>query len=67
MTSIMRGCKIRGKGRPLPDFLIRHVDSTVRERCGFKVPGKRHKELVAHGQPLVIRPEIPQFSVLRRF
>ena len=44
--------------------LIRHVDGTVRERVCFRIPGNGNEKLIVNGQPLVVRPQFAQPSIL---
>jgi len=48
------------------DGLIRHVDGVVRDRVDLGIAGQGYEELVAHGQPLVVRVEPSQPAILWR-
>ena len=43
------------------------INDTVRDGRGIGKIRQRQKQLVADGQPLIVRPEFLQLAILRRF
>ena len=67
--SQLRRANFRAKSRPLNQIGISKVgsvDGAVGYGVNVVMTGERNQQLIAHGQPLEIWPQIPQLAIFGR-